>query len=313
MKHKVMRNGADQVLCARGAGMRGDSLVARFNGAQVPTHRRVTRGKLARLAVAGAAVALTLAGCSSSPSTAPAANGSSTATPSAASSPAISGTITVFAAASLNKTFTELGKRFEAAHPGVTVKFSFGGSDTLAAQITQGAPADVFAAASTTTMGTVTKAGDAVGEPVVFAKNELEIAVAPGNPLKIATLDDLAKPGVKVALCAPTVPCGAAAQKALKAANVKLTPVTQEQDVTSALTKVELGSVDAALVYHTDVTGAGGKVSGIDFAAAASAINTYPITVLKDAPNPAAAQAFEQYVLSGEGNSVLLQAGFMKP
>ncbi len=162
-------------------------------------------------------------------------------------------------------------------------------------------------------MATVTKAADAAGNPVVFVKNELEIAVAQGNPLRIATLADLAKPGVKVALCAPTVPCGAAAQKALAAANVKLTPVTQEQDVTSALTKVELGSVDAALVYHTDVAGSGGRVSGVDFAAAASAINTYPITVLKDAPNPAAAQAFEQYVLSHDGESVLLQAGFLKP
>jgi molybdate transport system substrate-binding protein len=238
---------------------------------------------------------------------------SSGAQASGGSAAALSGPVTVLAAASLNHTFTELGKRFEAAHPGVTVRFSFGGSDSLAAQITQGAPADVFAAASTTTMGTVTKAGDAVGSPVVFVRNELEIAVAPGNPLKIAALADLARPGVKVALCAPSVPCGAAAQKALKAAGVTLTPVTEEQDVTSALTKVELGSVDAALVYHTDVAGGAGKVSGVDFAAAAAAINNYPITVLKDAPNPVAAQAFEQYVLSAAGQGVLLQAGFLKP
>lgn len=270
-------------------------------------------GRFTGLALAGAVVTAGLVACGSNPSTAPAGNGSAASAPSSTSSPALSGTVTVFAAASLHQTFTDLGKRFEAAHPGVSVKFSFGGSDTLAAQITQGAPVDVFAAANTTTMGTVTKAGDAAGAPVVFVKNELEIAVAPGDPLKIATLADLAKPGVKVALCAPTVPCGAAAQKALKAANVALTPVTQEQDVTGALTKVELGSVDAAIVYHTDVAGAGGKVSGIDFPAAASAINTYPIAVLKGAPNPAAAQAFEQYVLSKEGEGVLLQAGFLKP
>lgn len=252
---------------------------------------------------------IAVAGCSSSSDTNPAASVSS----SGAGGPALSGTVTVFAAASLNKTFTTLGKQFEAAHPGVTVKFSFGGSDTLAAQITQGAPADVFAAASTTTMGTVTKAGDVIGAPMVFVKNELEIAVAPGDPLKIQSLADLVKPGVKVALCAPTVPCGAAAKKALAAANVKLTPVTLEQDVTSALTKVELGSVDAAMVYHTDVAGAAGKVDGVPFPEAASAINTYPIAVLKNAPDPIAAQAFEAYVLSSEGESVLLQAGFIKP
>lgn len=271
-----------------------------------------TRAKRSvQAAVAVSAALLALAGCSSS--TSPAASASSAPTSTDSSGSSLSGTVTVFAAASLNKTFTELGKQFEAAHPGVTVKFSFSGSDTLAAQITQGAPADVFAAASTTTMATVTKAGDAAGAPVVFVKNELEIAVAPGNPLKIANLSDLARNGVKVALCAPTVPCGAAAQKALKAGNVKITPVTQEQDVTSALTKVELGSVDAALVYYTDVAGASGKVAGVPFPEATSAINTYPIAVLKDAPNPTAAQAFEAYVLSGVGESVLYHAGFIKP
>ncbi|MGH3416283.1 MAG: molybdate ABC transporter substrate-binding protein [Actinocrinis sp.] len=279
--------------------------------------RRAGRTRGGRAAAAAgfalaAAVAVSGCGSSSSPAADPSANVAGAGS-SSASSQALSGTVTVLAAASLNQTFTELGKQFEAAHPGVSVKFSFGGSDSLAAQITQGAPADVFAAASTTTMGTVTKAGDGVGAPVVFVKNVLEIAVAPGNPLKIATLNDLTGNGVKVALCAPTVPCGAAAQKALKAANVKLTPVTQEQNVTSALTKVELGSVDAALVYHTDVAGSGGKVAGVDFAAAQSAVNTYPITVLKDAPNPTAAQAFEAYVLSGAGQDVLSKAGFLKP
>lgn len=274
----------------------------------------MTRARAKSVVSAAAAVTaglIAVAGCSSNSNTSPVASGASAA--SGANAPAFSGTVTVFAAASLNKTFTTLGHQFEAAHPGVTVKFSFGGSDTLAAQITQGAPADVFAAASTTTMGTVTRAGDAIGAPIVFVRNELEIAVAPGDPLKIQSLADLVKPGVKVALCAPTVPCGAAAKKALAAADVRLTPVTLEQDVTSALTKVELGSVDAALVYHTDVAGAGGKVVGIPFPEAASAINTYPIAVLKDAPNPTAAQAFEAYVLSSAGESVLIQAGFIKP
>jgi molybdate transport system substrate-binding protein len=259
---------------------------------------------------AALAVAAGAAGCSSNSSSAA---GVAAAPTGSATTPGLSGTVTVFAAASLNKSFTKIAGQFEKEHPGVTVKFSFGGSDTLAAQIAQGAPADVFASASTATMNTVVKAGDNAGTPTVFAKNQLEIAVAPGNPLKIATLDDLTRSGVKVAVCAPTVPCGAAAQKALKAAHVSLTPVTQEQDVTSTLTKLELGSVDAALVYHTDVAGSAGKVQGIDFASASSAINTYPIAVLKQAPNSSAATAFEQYVLSDAGESVLLQAGFIKP
>ena len=198
-------------------------------------------------------------------------------------------------------------------HPGVTVKFSFGGSDTLAAQITQGAPADVFASANQSTMQTVQKAGDTTGTPTVFVRNTLEIAVPPGNPKGIKTLADLVKPGVKVAECAATVPCGSAAVKALAAAKVKLTPVTYETDVTSALTKVELGEVDAALVYHSDIVGASGKVDGVVFSTAAVAVNSYPIDVLKDAPNPSAAQAFVAFVLSASSEQALLKAGFQAP
>jgi molybdate transport system substrate-binding protein len=272
--------------------------------------RRTRTAAVLALAVALAAAA----GCSSSGSgsnSAAAGSSSSSAPSSSADTP--TGTVTVFAAASLTGTFTQLGKDFEAAHPGVTVKFDFGGSDTLAASIVSGAPADVFAAASTTTMGTVAKAGDAAGAPTVFAKNQLEIAVPPGDPKGVKTLSDLTKPGLKLALCASTVPCGAAAAKAEAAGNVKLKPVTLETDVKSALTKVELGEVDAALVYQTDVKSAGGKVEGVDFAEAAKAINTYPIVVLKDAPNAAAAQAFVAFVLSGHGHDVLSAAGFQNP
>lgn len=264
------------------------------------------------LALAGALALAAAAGCSSSDSGAAAAAGSSSSAGSS-SAGSLTGTVTVFAAASLTGTFTRLGKDFEAAHPGVTVKFNFGGSDTLAASIVSGAPADVFAAASTTTMGTVTKAGDATGTPTVFAKNQLEIAVPPGDPKGIRTLSDLAKPGVKVALCATTVPCGAAAVKAEAAGNVKINPVTLETDVKSALTKVELGEVDAALVYQTDVKASGGKVQGLDFTQAAKAVNTYPIVVLKDAPDAIAAQAFVAFVLSAHGRDVLSAAGFQSP
>ncbi len=218
----------------------------------------------------------------------------------------------VFAAASLKESFTTLGKEFEKAYPGTKVTFNFGGSDTLAASITGGAPADVFAAASPKTMKTVTDAKDAAGTPATFVRNQLEIATLPGNPT-IATLKDLTKPGLKVALCAKTVPCGAAAQKALTASNLKLTPVSYEQDVKSALTKVELKEVDAAVVYQTDVKAAGGKVDGVEFPESAEAINDYPIVALKDAPNAAAAQAFIALVQSAEGQKVLTEAGFLKP
>jgi molybdate transport system substrate-binding protein len=268
-------------------------------------------GRLTALALAGAVALAAAAGCSSSGGSGTTA--ASSAPSASATTPALSGTVTVFAAASLTGTFTQLGKDFEAAHPGVTVKFNFGGSDTLAASIVNGAPADVFAAASTATMATVTKAGEGTGTPTVFVKNQLEIAVPPGDPKGIKTLSDLTKPGVKVALCATSVPCGAAAVKAEAAGNIKITPVTLETDVKSALTKVELGEVDAAIVYQTDVKAAGGKVDGVDFAESAQAINTYPIDVLKDAPNPAAAQAFVDFVLSSHGHDVLSAAGFQSP
>jgi len=266
-------------------------------------------------------VALGLAGCSSSaPSTAPssaAPAASSSAAPASSAAafatPSVSGTVVVFAASSLMATFTTLAANFEQAHPGVKVVPSYGGSDTLAAQITQGAPVDVFAAASTTTMGTVTRAGDGLGTPTVFAKNELEIAVSPSNPDHIAGLADVTKSGVKLALCAAAVPCGAAASKAFAAAKLTPHPVTLEQDVASVLTKVELGEVDAGIVYRTDVKSAGSKVAGVNFAEAASAINTYPIVVGKTGKNAVAGQEFVNYVVSPAGQQILQAAGFQQP
>jgi molybdate transport system substrate-binding protein len=222
-------------------------------------------------------------------------------------------TLFVFAAASLTETFTSLGKTFEAAHPGVRVKFNFGGSSALAQQITQGAPADVFAAASPATMKTVTDAKDAAGAPTTFVRNRLEIAVPPSNPGKVKALKDLANPKLKVVECAPEVPCGAAALKALAAAKLKVKPVSQEQDVKAALTKVQLNEADAALVYRTDVKSAAGKVTGIDFPEAAQAINDYPIATLAKAPQPTLAKDFVQLVLSPQGTSVLQRAGFESP
>jgi molybdate transport system substrate-binding protein len=219
----------------------------------------------------------------------------------------------VLAAASLTGTFNQLGQMFQTAHPGTTVKFSYGGSDTLAAQITQGAPADVFAAASPATMKTVTDAGDANGTPQNFVKNQLVIAVPPGNPKKITSLKDLTDPKLKVVLCAPTVPCGAAATKAEKAAGLTVKPVSEAQDVKAALTPVELGEADAALVYRTDAKAAAGKVDAVEFPESAGAINEYPIVALKDAPNPSGARAWVTYIESPEALSVLTAAGFQAP
>ncbi|WP_442942467.1 molybdate ABC transporter substrate-binding protein [Nonomuraea sp. LP-02] len=254
-------------------------------------------------------VALALAGLSGCGSGEPA------ATPATGSSSAAGGgaeEVTVFAAASLTGTFIELGKTFEAAHPGTTVRFNFGSSATLAQQIVQGAPADVFAAASPATMKTVTDASLAAS-PVTFVRNKLQIAVPKDNPAKVDELKDLTDAKVKVALCAEQVPCGAAAVKALDAAGLKVTPVTLEQDVKATLTKVELGEVDAALVYRTDVIASAGKVTGIEFPEADQAINDYPIATLAKAPAGDLAGQFVDLVLSQQGKDVLTKAGFEAP
>ncbi|GGX56922.1 molybdate ABC transporter substrate-binding protein [Streptomyces fructofermentans] len=263
-----------------------------------------------RVAGAGAAALLALSACSSPDDSS---SGTSDGSASASSQEKLSGTVTVFAAASLKEGFETLGKNFEKEHPGTKVTFSFGGSDSLAASITGGAPADVFASASPKTMKIVTDAGDASGTPATFVRNELEIATLPGNPDKVASLKDLTNPDLKVVLCDKEVPCGAAAQKALDAAGLKLTPVSYEQDVKGALTKVELKEADAAVVYKTDVHAAGDKVEGVRFPESADAINDYPIVRLEDAKNAEAAEAFIALVRSAEGRQVLTGAGFLEP
>jgi molybdate transport system substrate-binding protein len=220
-----------------------------------------------------------------------------------------SGRITVFAAASLTGSFEELGKRFEAANPGTDVGFSFGPSSGLAQQITQGAPADVFASASAKNMQQVVDA-KAAGAPQTFAQNSMQIAVPPSNPAGIATLADLAKPGVKLALCAPEVPCGTVARTVLENAKVAVTPVTNEADVKATLTKVKLGEVDAGIVYVTDVRAAGAEVTGIEIPDDVNASTAYPIATLTEGRNAALAKAFVDYVLSTAGGEVLSAAGF---
>jgi molybdate transport system substrate-binding protein len=225
---------------------------------------------------------------------------------------ALAGTVNVFAAASLTEAFTTLGRRFEAAHRGVKVLLNFGASSGLAEQIDQGAPADVFASASTKNMDQVVSAGGA-SHPTTFAKNVMEIAVPPSNPGHVASVDDLAKPHVRVALCQAQVPCGSTAKEVFDRAKITVKPVTEEVDVKSVLSKVELGEVDAGVVYVTDVRSAGTKVKGVTISPAANASTTYPIAALSTSHNPAAARAFVAYVLSSTGMSVLTADGFAKP
>jgi len=249
--------------------------------------------------ILAALVAVAAAGCSSSSST--------SSTPSSST-----GTITVFAAASLMQTFTQLGKQFEAAHKGDTVKFSFGPSSGLATEITSGAPADVFASASPATMDVVVKAGDAAS-PQNFAKNVMEVAVPPNNPANVTSVTDLAKSSVKVALCQPQVPCGAVAAEVFKNANITVKPVTLEADVDSVVTQVETGNVDAGMVYVTNVLSAGSKLKGITIPANVNASTLYPIATISSSKHKSEAQAFINYVLSPAGQQVLAAAGFQKP
>jgi molybdate transport system substrate-binding protein len=225
----------------------------------------------------------------------------------------LTGSITVLAAASLTDVFDELGDEFEATHPGATVTFSYGASSDLATQVVQGAPADVLATANTSTMRQVTNADAADGDPQVFARNVLEIAVPPGNPGNVHTLADLANPDLVVALCARQVPCGSAAEKLLDLTGLSVTADSLETDVRSALTKVELGEVDAALVYRTDVQAAGAAVEGIEIPEADQVVNDYPIVALAGSTNRNLADAFVAYVLSAAAGDPLQAAGFLPP
>ena len=256
-----------------------------------------------RFALAIAALgAVAIAGCSS--------GGGSSSSGSASSSS--TGSITVLAAASLTGSFTQLGKQFEAAHKGDTVKFSFGPSSGLAEQITSGAPADVFASAAPANMDSVVKAGDA-SSPQDFAKNTAEVAVPPDNPGKVTSVNDLAKKSVKVALCQPQVPCGVVASEVFKNLGIKVKPVTLQPDVKSVLTQVETGNVDAGMVYVTDVQAAGSKVKGVTVPAGDNASTLYPIATINSSKHKSIAQSFMSYVLSPAGQQVLAAAGFLKP
>lgn len=244
---------------------------------------------------AAAAIALTAAACGS---------GGSAEDPAAAPV-----TLHVFAAASLQEPFEELGEQFESEHEDVTVEFSFAGSSTLVEQIQQGAPADVFASADTKNMDKLTDAGLEETDPVDFTTNTLRIAVPAGNPAGVTDLASLTG-DLNLVVCAPEVPCGAATETVEEAAGLEFAPVSEEQSVTDVLNKVTSGEADAGLVYVTDVEKAGDAVEGIDFPEAQQAVNTYPITTVDGSANPQLGQEFVDLVTGEEGHKVLAGYGF---
>jgi molybdate transport system substrate-binding protein len=263
--------------------------------------RRRPWGSRALAGIVLAAVSILGAACGNSSS-------SSTTTTSAQ----LSGSITVSAASSLTGAFGQLAKTFQTLHPGTTIAFNFGSSGALATQIQQGAPADVFASASPDDMASVERAGDIAGQPVIFARNRLEIVVKPGNPLGIHSLADLPKAPV-VALCVDTAPCGTTAQQALAKAGVTLpsSKVSLGQNVDATLAEVATGDAEAGVVYVTNAKTVGSQGQGVPIATAQNVSTSYPIAVVKTTTDPTLARAWMAYVLGPTGQSVLRRASFL--
>jgi molybdate transport system substrate-binding protein len=253
-------------------------------------------GPRIRLAAVLAAVALALAGCGGDDEP----SGGSSATP---------GDLKVFAAASLTAAFTELGEQFR-ANGGAKVTFNFAGSQALATQLREAAPADVFASADLTNMD---KVEDLVGAPRNFASNRLQIVVEQGNPRNVRRLQDLGNADLKVVLAAPDVPAGRYAAEALAKAEVTVRPVSEEDNVKAVVTKVSLGEADAGIVYVTDVTAGGDRVEGVDIPEDLNVVATYPIATVTASRNATQAQAFMDLVLSAEGQQILEHHGFLPP
>jgi molybdate transport system substrate-binding protein len=254
------------------------------------------------MAVVMVVLGLVAGGCGSS------SDDSGTGTPGA-----VSGNVVVFAASSLTEAFTEMAEAFETANPDATVTFNFAGSGDLVTQITQGAPADVFVSADDSNMTNLTDAGAAKGTPVAIAKNSMEIIVEQGNPRAITGLADLADSDLLVVLCADTVPCGKNAAKVLANAAVTVTPKSFEDKVKGVVTKVAAGEADAGIVFVTDVIAAGDTAEGIEIPADVNVISNYPMVLTTESTNPAAGQAFVDFVASEAGQTILADYGFLAP
>ncbi|MTB86771.1 molybdate ABC transporter substrate-binding protein [Aeromicrobium senzhongii] len=251
-----------------------------------------------RRALAAAAAALVLWG---------------TAACGAGSAETNSRTVTVFAAASLAPAFTEIARDFEDRHEGVDVRLSFAGSSALAAQILDGAPADVFAPADEPTMARVQQDSVAELSPVVFATNTLVLVVPAGDPARITSVEDLSDEGVRLVLCAEQVPCGAASRRLLEATGTRVDPVSEEQSVSDVLGKVTAGQADAGLVYRTDALAAGERVRSVEVPGAAAVVNRYPVAALGGPDRSALAAKFVDFVSGDEARTVLTTAGFGTP
>jgi molybdate transport system substrate-binding protein len=222
------------------------------------------------------------------------------------------GAITVFAAASLTEAFTEVGDAFGAAE-GVSVEFSFDASSALVTQITEGAPADVFASADTANMDKLTDARSNGSDPVIFATNRLTIIVPAGNPGGVSGLEDLADPDLTVVLCAEQVPCGNYANQILDAAGVVVTPASLEENVRGVVTKVTAGEADAGIVYVTDLTAAGDEAESVDIPEDINVVAEYPIATVGDSENQEAGQAFIEFLTGRDGQAILARHGFGPP
>jgi len=258
-------------------------------------------GRTLTLVGIGAIVGLALAGCGSG-------------TPKAdKSGQAVTGTVTVSAAASLTAAFQEVGKAFEDAHHAVTVKFNFAGSSTLVTQLTNGAPADIFASADQANMDKAEKAGVLDGKSQDFARNRLAIVVPAGNPKAITGLKDLVRPGLVVSICVPDVPAGRYARQALTKAAVAVPQGSQELDVKSVVSRVSLGQADAGIVYTTDVQDGGAKVAAVTIPDDQNVIANYPISLVKHGSNPSAAKEFLAFLVSQQGQAILARHGFLGP
>jgi molybdate transport system substrate-binding protein len=225
----------------------------------------------------------------------------------------LSGSTTIFAAASLTESFDELATTFQQDNPSAEVVFNFSSSSSLAAQISEQGGADAFASADQANMRKVTERGLADGEPRVFARNRLEIVVGNGNPKGIRGLADLDRPGLKVVLGSAEVPVGRYAREALSKAGVTVTPVSEALDVKGVVGPVTLGEADAGIVYASDIVTIGARGEGVPIPDDHNVVAEYPIALIKDAANAQLARAFVDLVLSEEGRAVLMGNGFLAP
>lgn len=232
--------------------------------------------------------------------------------------------VTVFAAASLTEAFAEIGQGFEAGHPGVQVAFNFAGSQQLAQQLAQGAQADVFASANQAQMDATVSAGRvAAGDVQIFARNRLVVIYPKDNPAKLARLQDLTRPGLKIVLAAKEVPVGSYALQFLQKASQSLdfgsdfeskvlsNVVSYEENVRVVYSKVALGEADAGIVYTSDIPKNDSQVGSLEIPDELNAVATYPIAPLEDSPNPDLAASFVEFVLSPTGQGILAGYGFL--